>query len=157
MAKLEGTPLHVGNLLRILQDETASPHAHPELKIEKGELRPNITIRDILSQLSISLWPPARPGQCFHPECKQSKAVMTKSTHPTSHQCKRDWIWESREDEKMRGGAYSFDGESCLTATTASLVNAMVVTPQSAKYSDAYKLGKVPEKHISTFHELDTS
>jgi hypothetical protein len=113
-----------------------------------------MNIRDLLRQLPISKWPPARPGQCFHPECKKSKQQMEKPNHPQKHLRKRDYITDST---KKLPGAFHVDGESCLTATTASLLNVMAITQQASKYSDAYKIGESSEKHLNTFADLANS
>jgi hypothetical protein len=78
---------------------------------------------------------------------------MSQPGHFQKHHRKRDFIWEVNAEERLKQAAI-FDGESCLTATAASLSNAMVVIPQSAKYSDAYKLGMGPEKILNTYADL---
>jgi hypothetical protein len=60
IAKLEDAPLHTGHLLRVPQDETAVSFPHPEQQTERGSLRPDMKILEILRQVPISLWPPAR-------------------------------------------------------------------------------------------------
>jgi hypothetical protein len=151
MAKLSTAPVHIGHLLRVLQDETHIPYPSPDTQ-ERKKLRPDMTIRDVLCLLPIHPWPPARPGQCFHPECVKSKADMSKHDHLRSHGMKRDFI-ESITEERLPTSFY-FDGESCLAATTASLLNAMVMAPLSAKFSDAYKVGMGPEKQLNTMADL---
>jgi hypothetical protein len=53
--------------------------------------------------------------------------------------------------------SYLFDGESCLTATTASLMNVMVIAPIGAKFSDAYKVEMGPEKFVNTMADLQNT
>jgi hypothetical protein len=151
MAKLETPPVHTGHLLRVLQDETRIPYPSPDAQ-ERRRLRPDMTIRDVLCLLPIHLWPPARPGQCFHPECVISKSDMSKHDHLKSHMMKRDFI-ENVTEEHLPTSFY-FDGESCLAATTASLLNVIVMAPLSAKFSDAYKVVMGPEKQLNTIADL---
>jgi hypothetical protein len=75
---IEGAPLYCGHILRMVEDLANNPFPHPEQQAQRGVLGPGMTIRDILRQLPISLWPPARPGQCFHPECKQRSASKAR-------------------------------------------------------------------------------
>jgi hypothetical protein len=154
MARLETGPNHIGHLLRVPEDKTRIPYPDPSAQIQ-GKLGKDMTIRDVLRQLPISLWRPARPGQCFHPECAKSKADMAKTDHLSMHARERDWVKDAL-GAKLKA-SYLFDGESCLTATTASLLNVMVVTPQSAKYSDAYKLEMGIEKQINTIAGLQNT
>jgi hypothetical protein len=77
---------------------------------------------------------------------------MAKSNHQQTHQRKRDFVEDPQE--KIQGGSKHFDGESCLTATTASLLNVQVVSEIKSKYSNAYKIGMGREKHLNTFADL---
>jgi hypothetical protein len=77
---------------------------------------------------------------------------MAKSLHQQTHQRKRDYVEDPQE--KIQGGSKHFDGESCLTATTASLLNVRVVTEIKSKYSNAYKIGMGREKDLNTFADL---
>jgi hypothetical protein len=58
---------------------------------------------------------------------------MIKPNHMASHFQKWDWIEKPEDDEKIKGGVHSFDSESCLAATIASLMNVMMVTLHEAK------------------------
>jgi hypothetical protein len=154
MARLETGPNHIGHLLGVLEEEARIPYPDPGSQIQ-GKLGKDLTIRDVLIQLPISLWPPARPGQCFRPECPKSKHDMSKTDHLSKGARKRDWIKDAL-GAKLKT-SYLFDGESCLTATTASLLNVIAITPQSAKYSDAYKLGMGIEKQVNTIADLQNT
>jgi hypothetical protein len=103
MANLETAPVHVGHLLRILQDESRVPYPNPANQTIRGELKLDMTIRDILRQLPISLWPPARPGQCFHPECPKSKSDMAKHDHLSTHNRKRNWVEKAIRNRAQSG------------------------------------------------------
>jgi hypothetical protein len=50
-----------------------------------------------------------------------------------------------------------FDGESCLTATAASLLNVTVVAPINANYSDACKVGMGIEKQVNSIGDLQNT
>jgi hypothetical protein len=122
VAKLERGHFLAGQTITEAQEIATSPFPNPTLQTLKGELRPNMNIRDLLRQLPISKWPPARPAQCFHPECKKTKQQMEKPDHPQKHGRQRDFI---TDPTKKLPGAFLVDGESCLTATTASLLNVL--------------------------------
>jgi hypothetical protein len=91
MSQLEQAPLDIGHLLRILGNETYIRYPEPVGQV-RFKLRPLMTTRDVLLQLPILCWPPVRPGQCFHPECKQSNQVVSNSVHNQSHGRKLDFI-----------------------------------------------------------------
>jgi hypothetical protein len=93
LARLESGALHIGHILRVLEDETTPPFPHPEIQAQQ-KLGRGMTIRDVLLRLPISLWPPATPCHCFHPECGMSKAQMCKTDHPNkAHNRKRDFLF----------------------------------------------------------------
>jgi hypothetical protein len=92
VVKLERGPFLIGQTISKAQEIATCPFPNPTLQTLKGELQPNMTIRDVLRRLPISKWPPARPGQCFHPECKKSKHQMEKADHLQSHHRQRDYV-----------------------------------------------------------------
>jgi hypothetical protein len=79
---------------------------------------------------------------------------MEKPDHPQSHGRRRDYVTDIL---KKLPGAVHIDGESCLTATTASLLNTLAITQKASKYSDAYKAGMKGEKHLNTHADLVNS
>jgi hypothetical protein len=84
--------LFIGHILRVLEDETAAQFPNPAIRTQQ-KLGRDMTIRDVLLRLPISMWPPAYPSQCFHPECGMSKAQMCKTDHQNkAHNRKRDFI-----------------------------------------------------------------
>jgi hypothetical protein len=154
LSRLESGPLHIGHILRILENETAIPFLNPGIQVQQ-KLGRDMTIKNVLMRLPISLCPPAYPSQCLHPECGKSKAQMCKTNHQNKdHNRKRDFI--NNVYQKLNG-SYLFDGESCLTATTASLLNVTVIAPTKAAYSDAYKVGMGPEKQLNTIGDLQNT
>jgi hypothetical protein len=151
LSRLESGPLHIGHIIRTLEDETAVPFPNPGIQVQQ-KLGRDLTIKDVLMRLPISLWPPAYHSQCFHPECGMSKAQMCKTDHQNkAHNRKRDFI--NSVYQKLNG-SYLFDGESCLTATTAIPLNVTVIAPLKANYSDAYKVGMGIEKQLNTIGDL---
>jgi hypothetical protein len=154
LSRLESGPLHIGHILRILEDETAVPFPNPGIEVQQ-KLGRDMTIKDVLMRLPISLWPPAYPSKCFHPECGKSKTQMCKTDHQNKdHDRKRDLI--NNIYQKLNG-SYLFDGESCSTATTASLLNATVIAPVKAACSDAYKVGMGIEKQLNAIGDLQNT
>jgi hypothetical protein len=154
LSRLESGPLHIGHVLRVLEDETSVPFPNPRIQVQQ-KLARDMTIKDVLMRLPISVWPPAYPSQCFHPESGMSKAQMCKTDHQSkAHNRKRDFL--SNVYQKLNG-SYLFDGESCLTATTASLLNVTVIAPLNANYSDAYKVGMGIEKQVNTIGDLQNT
>jgi hypothetical protein len=77
---------------------------------------------------------------------------MSKHDHLKTHGFKRDFI-ESITEPRL-SSSFFFDGESCITATTASLLNAMAMTSNTTKFSDGYKVGMGPEKQLNTVADL---
>jgi hypothetical protein len=154
VAKLERGAFFSAQTITEAQEIASSPFPNPTQQTLKGELRPNMNIRDLLRQLPISKWPPARPAQCFHPECKKSRQQMQKHDHLQSHKRQRNYVTDPL---KTLPGAFHVDGESCLTATTASLLNVFAITQKKSTLSNAYKIGASKEKHLNTFADLDNS
>jgi hypothetical protein len=83
-----------------------------------------------------------------------AKDRMEKHDHQQSHGRKRNYVFNRLETLPE---SVNFDGESCLVATTASLLNALSITQTKAKYSDAYRVGMGAEKHLNTFADLVAS
>jgi hypothetical protein len=134
LSRLESGPLHIGHLLRIVEDQTAVPFPNPAIQTQQKMGR-DMTIRDVLMRLPISLWPPATTAQCFHPECGRRKTDMTKNDHfNKAHNWKCDFI--NNVHQKLNG-RYLFDGESCLTATTASLLNVTAITATTVNWGSS--------------------
>jgi hypothetical protein len=154
ICKLESGPYYAGHVLRRIQDLANCPFPFPDRQTKKGVLRADMTIFDVLLQLPISKWPPARSGQCFHPECKLARTRMEKPDHPQSHYRKRNYVTNILQ--KLPGSIH-VDGESCLSATTASLLNVMAISQKESTYSNAYKLGAGKEKHLNSHADLVNS
>jgi hypothetical protein len=150
MTKLEDAPVHIGHFLRIVMDigDVAIRDCRAE-RTEKGTLHGGMTIEDVLMRLPIHKWPPPRP-QCPHPECRSGFMVVGNHIN-VGHNWKRDWLDHAQEEPKMKGGAHYFDGESCLVATTASLLNVESVAklhPDNRKFSNPYRIGDGAGKSI---------
>jgi hypothetical protein len=80
---------------------------------------------------------------------------MCRTDHQNkTHNRRRDFV--NVVGEKLRT-SYLFDGESCLTATTANLLNVMVIAPITSNYSDAYKVGMGIEKQVNTIGDLQNT
>jgi hypothetical protein len=125
VCKLESGPYYVGHILPRIQHLANHLYPFPVRQTQKGTLRADMTIFDVLLELPISKWPPARAGQCFHPECKMARTRMERPDHLQGHHRKRDYVTNILQ--KLPGSIH-VDGESCLTATIASLLNVMAIS-----------------------------
>jgi hypothetical protein len=155
MTKLENAPFHIGHFLRMVQD-VSDVECRAE-RAEKGNSHPEMTIEDVLMRLPIHKWPPAREGQCFHPECNAVRRTAIAGSHfQSAHAMKRDWIENDQEEPRMKDESHPFDWVSCLVASTASLINARVITksnPESIRFSNPYRIRGGAEKKPNNWGE----
>jgi hypothetical protein len=63
-----------------------------------------------------------------------AKDRMEKPDHQQSHHRKRNYVFNLLE---RLPDSFHVDGESCLVASTASLLNVLSISQTKAKYSDA--------------------
>jgi hypothetical protein len=60
MTQLSDAPLHIGHFLRVIDDESECRCTVE--RTERGTVHPDMSIDQILVQLSVYKWPSARPG-----------------------------------------------------------------------------------------------
>jgi hypothetical protein len=129
-----------------------------EAQKEKRRDRPNsiswqrsnadMTVKDLLPQLPICLWPVPRDNGCFYPFCEFCLMATRNSHLQHAHARQRD----PEGNNKTKGPIWN--GESTLSACTADLLNIRAIAPSSTKYSNPYCFGDSADGKVSSFKAL---